>query len=116
MVKRREEEEEAEKINREKTEFDRIYILLMLVKQATCTYISVCVRLTKEKKLGNEKCASNREIHIHTHTHTHTQLMCCLFVDLSALFTHIHTYIYVCIYREAQCTRQHQAQIDEKKI
>ena len=94
MVKRREEEEEAEKINREKTEFDRIYILLMLVKQATCTYISVCVRLTKEKKLGNEKCASNREIHIHTHT----QLMCCLFVDLSALFTHIHTYIYICVY------------------
>lgn len=92
MVKRREEEEEAEKINREKTEFDRIYILLMLVKQATCTYISVCVRLTKEKKLGNEKCASNREIHIHTHT------IDVLLVRRFVCFIHTHTYIYICVY------------------
>ncbi len=55
----------------------------------------------KEKKLRNEKCASNRETYIYT-------MMCCLLVDLSALFVHIH------IYTRVQRTRQHLVQIDEK--
>lgn len=42
--------------------------------------------------------------------------MCCLFADLSALFTHTCIYTFIYIYIEAQCTRQHQAQIDEKNI
>ncbi len=63
----------------------------------------MCVRLKKEKKLGNEKCVSNRETYIYT-------MMCCLLVDLSALFVHIH------IYTRVQRTRQHLVQIDEKNI
>jgi hypothetical protein len=57
----------------------------------------------KEQKLGNEKCASNRETHIYT-------MICCLLVDLSALFVHIN------IYTRVQRTRQHGVQIDEKNI
>jgi len=72
------------------------------VWQTTC--ISICICLKKEEqKLGNEKCASNRETHIYT-------MICCLLVDLSALFVHIN------IYTRVQRTRQHGVQIDEKNI
>jgi hypothetical protein len=52
-----------------------------------------------------KKCASNRETHIYIYT-----MMCCLLVDLSALFVHIN------IYTRVQRTRQHGVQIDEKNI
>ncbi len=45
------------------------------------------------------------ERHIHIYT-----MMCCLLVDLSALFVHIN------IYTRVQRTRQHRVQIDEKNI
>ncbi len=77
------------------------------VRQATCTWREkwMCVRLTKEKKLGNEKCASHREIHLH---YTIDVLLVRRFVCF--IHTRLHTYI------GTQCTRQHQAQIDEKNI
>lgn len=85
-----------------KVEFDQ-YSLDVLPATCMTFFSKYLYSFTKEMKLGNEKCASNRE-------HTYIQLMCCLFVDLSALF--ICTYVY----REAQCARQHKVQIDEKNI
>ncbi len=74
----------------------------MFDKPRVFFFTSICVRLTKEEKLGNEKCASNREIHIHT--------IDVLLVRRFVCFIHTHIYI------EVQCTRQHQVQIDEKNI
>ena len=53
-------------------------------RRATCIDENFSRRLKQEEKWGDEKCASHRAIN----THTHTQLLCCLFADSSAVFTH----------------------------